>query len=53
MNVTICQNKEAPIRVSLKLGDIEMSIVKAQELRDRLTNILEKYKREEDKRRIL
>lgn len=47
MKVTICEHKEAPIRVQLKVGDIQFSLEKAMQLRDMLTSIIEKYKRME------
>jgi hypothetical protein len=49
MNVTICQNKIAPIRVRLNVGDIEFSVVRAEELRDKLTVALNQYKKQIEK----
>jgi len=44
MTVSICKDKQAPIIVHLKLADIQFSIEKAQELRDKLDGALKKYK---------
>lgn len=53
MNVVICQDKEAPIKVSLKSGDIYFSLAKAIELRDRLTSIIGKVKKTGKKRHMM
>jgi hypothetical protein len=48
MNVTICEDKEAPIKVHLKSGNIRFSVAKAIELRNRLDSAIQRVKKSKE-----